>query len=178
MAVKDVIEQGYTIDEHFNHKERGYDTAIVAAPIQIAEERYICEVVLKRNKIGNRFYLHEVTAQKNLQDEAFVANLTQKSASIGDVAKILIKIATAKDWDENYAEMPSNGDTLEGEVVRNSFTDDPMDIYEYMTEDERREVADDAAENGWDFGGAVRRYVEKNGMPVSAAILHSAPIPR
>ncbi len=85
--------------------------------------------------------------------------------------------------DENKVSDLDNSGETQGiancsEQNRISISKDPMDIYEYMTEDERREVADDAAENGWDFGGAVRRYVEKNGMPVSAAILHFAPIPR
>jgi hypothetical protein len=56
-AVKDVIEKGIVIDYHTNHKGRGYNTAIIAAPIQINGERYICQVVIRQNTNGNRFYL-------------------------------------------------------------------------------------------------------------------------
>ena len=96
-AVKEVIEHGIVVDYHANHKGRGYNTAIVAAPIQIGNERYICQVAIRRNKDGNQFYLHEVTAQKNLPSDAFVTNLAQKPAPKGDFAKILQNIMSASD---------------------------------------------------------------------------------
>lgn len=53
-AVKDVIEQGVLIDYDFNHKGRNYDSAVVSAPIQIKEERFICSVVITKMQ-DNRF---------------------------------------------------------------------------------------------------------------------------
>lgn len=67
-AVKDVIEHGIVIDFYRNHKGRRYDTAVVIAPIEIAYERFLCSVVIKMNLKENRFYLHEVLSQKNLDD--------------------------------------------------------------------------------------------------------------
>lgn len=96
-AVKDVIENGILTDYDTNHKGRGYDSAVIAAPIEIAGERYICQVVIKRNRKKNRFYLHEVTLQKNLLNDAFVTNLAQKPTSQGDLAKVLQNILTASD---------------------------------------------------------------------------------
>ena len=71
-AVPEVINNGVIIDKSINHKNRGYDSYVVAAPIKIKEENYICEVVLKKNKNGTQFYLHEVTEQKKYLDRAFV----------------------------------------------------------------------------------------------------------
>ncbi|MBQ2447422.1 MAG: hypothetical protein II277_03335, partial [Bacteroidales bacterium] len=46
-----------------NHKNRNYDSAVLSAPIEIAENRWICSVVITK-KEDNRFYLHEVVEQK------------------------------------------------------------------------------------------------------------------
>ena len=96
-AVKEVIENGVLVDTHTNHKGRGYNTAIIAAPIEINGERYVCMVVVRRNVNENRFYLHEVTAQKNLRNDAFVTNPAQKPASVGDIANVLQNIVSASD---------------------------------------------------------------------------------
>ena len=76
---------------------RKYESAHIVAPITINGERYVCSVILHKNKKNNRFYLHEVTSQKNLQDEAFVTNLAQKPASSGDVAKVIQNILNTKE---------------------------------------------------------------------------------
>lgn len=68
ICIKDVIENGILLDYNINHKDRGYDSAVIAAPIEIAGERYICYTTIIRNKKGNRYYLHEVWTQKNLTD--------------------------------------------------------------------------------------------------------------
>lgn len=109
-AVKEVIENGVLVDTHTNHKGRGYNTAIIAAPIEINGERYVCMVVVRRNVNENRFYLHEVTAQKNLRNDAFVTNPAQKPASVGDIANVLQNIVSASDnvskiVDENWEPM-------------------------------------------------------------------------
>ncbi|MBR3565209.1 MAG: hypothetical protein IKN91_02620 [Paludibacteraceae bacterium] len=95
-AVKEVIENGVLLDYHKNHKGRGYNTAIVAAPIEIAKERYICYVTIKRNINENRFHIHEVIAQKNLQQDSSSNTGQNQPVIIGDAAKLLQKIVTAK----------------------------------------------------------------------------------
>lgn len=90
-GVPDVIKNGVIIDSDFNHKNRGYNSYIIAAPVEIAKEKYICEVVLKQNKNETRFYLHEVTEQKKFLDRAFVTNLAQKPAHQGTMLNILDK---------------------------------------------------------------------------------------
>ena len=96
-AVKDVIENGVLIDYDKNHKGRNYDSALIAAPIAIGGERYICEVVITR-KQDNRFYLHEVTSVKRLQDAVSLTNSGQSpTAHQGVIAKVLQNIISASD---------------------------------------------------------------------------------
>lgn len=58
-AIPDVIAKGTQIDYQKNWKGRGYDTYIVAAPVDLAGQRsYVAAVI--RSDAENRFYLHEV----------------------------------------------------------------------------------------------------------------------
>ena len=97
-SVKDVINKGVILDIDENHKERGYNSYVVAAPIKIKDEDYICEVVLKKNKNETRFYLHEVTEQKKFLGQAFLTNLAQKPArQQGTLQSILEKTVLVND---------------------------------------------------------------------------------
>ena len=120
--MKDVIENGIVIDTDINHKNRGYNTVVIAAPINISGERYICQVVIRRNKNGSRFYLHEVVAQKKLPKDAFVTNLAQKPASLGDLAKVLQNIVTTSDMASKIVD--ENGEPL---VVYRGAVIDPLE---------------------------------------------------
>lgn len=64
-AVADVLEKGQVIDYRKNWKGRGYDTAVVAAPITINGEPYLMDVVAVKSSLSNRFYLHEVLTEKD-----------------------------------------------------------------------------------------------------------------
>jgi|GEM_PF-859922 len=64
-AVPNVIAKGKVIDYQENWKDRGYDTAVIAAPIMIDNESFFEGVVLTRSRGENRFYLHEVLTQKD-----------------------------------------------------------------------------------------------------------------
>lgn len=66
-AVPDVLARGYVVDYQENWKGRGYDTAVVAAPVQIGDEECLMGIVLNRNSPKNRFYVHEVLTT---EDEA------------------------------------------------------------------------------------------------------------
>ena len=95
-GVKDVIEGGILIDYDGNHKGRGYDSAVVAAPIDISGNRYICYVVITRKKGNSRFYLHEVWTIKNLTEVRSNAAQRQPSQLQG-TAKVLQDIVTANE---------------------------------------------------------------------------------
>lgn len=96
-GVKDVIEKRVIIDFDFNHKERGYNSFIIAAPISIKGENYICEVVIKQNKNESWFYLHEVTEQKKFLNRAFVTNLAQKPAQKGTIINLLNNLTSVNE---------------------------------------------------------------------------------
>jgi len=64
-AVPDVIEKGRVVDYQKNWKSRGYDTAVIAAPILIGEEEHISAVIAIRSRNTNLFYVHEVLTTRN-----------------------------------------------------------------------------------------------------------------
>ena len=66
-AVPDVIKFGRIIDYQNNWKGRGYDTYVIDAPIVIGDIEYIVEVILNKDKDGQRFYLHEVEIKEKAQ---------------------------------------------------------------------------------------------------------------
>ena len=66
MAVKDVIEKGFIFNRETNWKGRGWNTAVITAPIKIGTKNYICEVVVKKINNSQRFYLHEVETKETL----------------------------------------------------------------------------------------------------------------
>ena len=68
VAVPDVIQKGKIVDYQKNWKGRGYDTAVIVAPVSVIENsqenRYFMGVVVIQNKENNRFYVHEVASIK------------------------------------------------------------------------------------------------------------------
>ena len=65
--VPDVLKQGVQIDEQEKWKGRGYNTVMIAAPVSIEGEGYVCSVIVKQTT-KNRLYVHELYLQKNLQE--------------------------------------------------------------------------------------------------------------
>jgi len=69
-AVKDVLECGIIILQldyyHTNNKKQM--TGMIAAPIKISDERYVCVVEVIANTNKQRLYLHEAFLIKNLQE--------------------------------------------------------------------------------------------------------------
>lgn len=87
--VPDVIEKGKICMRAANWKGRGYDTALIVAPVKIGNERYVCEVIVKQGKQRQGFYLHEVTIQKDLESVFKTANgstLPRSKSIIADYA--------------------------------------------------------------------------------------------
>ena len=61
-AIPDVLQHGRVVEYSNNWKDRGYDAALVAAPITIGGEPYFagCRVMRKVNDNSQRYYIHEV----------------------------------------------------------------------------------------------------------------------
>lgn len=98
-SVKEVLENGIVILEMAHHHvhNKKQQTGIIAAPILIKKERYICAVEVIRNKVTNHLYTHEVTLQKILLDVR--SNPSQSfdipATNQGEMAKILQDIFSA-----------------------------------------------------------------------------------
>lgn len=87
MAVPDVIEKGFIFNREENWKERGWNTAVIVAPIKLGEDDYVCEVVVKKVRGQQRFYLHEVEIKKTL-DGVFKSVANNGNAS--QVSKLIL----------------------------------------------------------------------------------------
>jgi len=103
-AVPAVIEQGSVIDYQHNWENRHFDTAVVAAPITIAGEPYYAGVVLQRNERENRFYLHEVLAEKE-DVPSFWTGTNPKASVPGDETPSIVNLLRrARKVKENLGE--------------------------------------------------------------------------
>jgi len=68
-TVPEVIRDGIEIDRQKNWKGRGYDSSVIAAPIEIGGVPYIAEVIVTSARANGdwMFYLHEVEKKEKLQ---------------------------------------------------------------------------------------------------------------
>lgn len=85
-AVPRVIERGTVIDYQENWKGRGYDTVIIAAPVDIGGEKSHVGAVLIRENGTQRYYLHEVLQQKGTSTPILTG--TAKTGSTPSGAKV------------------------------------------------------------------------------------------
>lgn len=67
-VVHDVIEKGVLVEIAPDWKGRGEDSYVIAAPVQIGNASYVCEVVVMKGETRTGFYLHEVQIKKKLLD--------------------------------------------------------------------------------------------------------------
>ncbi len=120
MAVKDVIEKGFIFNRETNWKNRNWDSAVIVAPIQIADENYICEVVVARRKNENRFYLHEVETKKTL-DNVFK---TSTEGRTSQASKLIIGKHLAEVKENVSKVVDENGEPLV--VYHGTSADEPF----------------------------------------------------
>jgi hypothetical protein len=94
-AIKDVLEKGEIILPLGEYKVHGKKqiTGMIAAPIQIDKEKYVCVVMVIANLEQKRLYVHESFLTKNLQEIVASNSVRGSNASSpqpqGDVAKVL-----------------------------------------------------------------------------------------
>ncbi len=65
-AVPQIIEKGKICNRQKNWKDRGYDTVVIVAPVEIAGIPYVGEVVVEQRTNRQGFYLHEVEIKEKL----------------------------------------------------------------------------------------------------------------
>jgi|GEM_PF-5921731 len=107
-AVPDVIARGRIIDRQANWKGRGYDTAVLAAPIDLGGESRVAVVVIER-RADNRFYLHEAYLKENLLNGlSFKTGASpQPRADSGDIQSLLRRIFSVNPGDVSAAVDPN-----------------------------------------------------------------------
>lgn len=95
-AVPNVIECGEIVNYHVNHKGRGYDTAVIAAPVTIDKTPYYMATVVVIEKNKNSYYLHEVALQKKEDGTPFktgtVKNNGTPSGATSSIYSLLEKL--------------------------------------------------------------------------------------
>ena len=99
-TIKDVLEKGVVVLPmgEYNVHDKKQHTGMIAAPILLDGERYVCVVEVIWNQKENRLYTHEVTLQKKLLDVR--SNPSQSQSEIpatnqGAIAKVLQNIVSA-----------------------------------------------------------------------------------
>ncbi len=110
-AVPEIIRDGVEIDTQENWKGRNRDSFTFAAPVEIGGKPYVGVVIVTRGAVkgDNRFYLHEVILQENLQSERIKTD-NKADTHNGDIAKVLKNIVSTK---ENASKVvDSNGEPL------------------------------------------------------------------
>lgn len=107
-AVKDVLEKGVVINPmgQYRTNNKKNPTGMIAAPITIGDEKYVCVVEVIANRQVTRLYVHEVTLTKNLQGDVADSNAVPGDNNLvtqpqGEIAKVLRNYVNTKNNDEN-----------------------------------------------------------------------------
>lgn len=79
ISVPSVIRNGFVVDYQPNWKNRGYATAVIAAPVTMNGENYLEGVIVTRTQDENKFYLHEVLTIKEDDASRSTAGVTKKA---------------------------------------------------------------------------------------------------
>ena len=105
-AVPQLIEKGKIFERQTNWKGRGYDTVVMAAPLEIGGVPYIGEVVVEKRSNRQGFYLHEVEVKEKLAD----AFKTSTKGGASPVSRLIISqlIEKVKAQSEKKAEKAAN----------------------------------------------------------------------
>lgn len=101
--VHDVIEQGVIVEHAPNWKGRGDDSFVIAAPVTIKGEEYVCEVVVMHGETRIGFYLHEVQIKERLRD-AFKTGVVTGASGVSK--SILMDVASrVKEIEESMSKV-------------------------------------------------------------------------
>jgi hypothetical protein len=108
-AVPEVILNGRIIDSNKNWKGRGYDSYIIAAPIRLGADDYLCEVIINTNKDGTfNFYLHEVIRKPLGAHSGGMDTTNAPGASTSNIARFLKKVKGESE--KSAKKLPFQGD--------------------------------------------------------------------
>lgn len=172
-AIPDVLKHGHVVEYSSNWKDRGYDTALVAAPITIGGEPYFagCRVMRKVNDNSQRYYIHEVIFYGEKEpSETFTTRFSAKGGATrasdsSSIKIVLSEIAGIKrDAESSQFEFSENAPTK-----RQSRLNEAWELY-----DERYNPTEYYAENRDTFdlktSNLLRGLMLRNGENVGGAL--------
>lgn len=168
--VHDVIEQGVIVEHAPNWKGRGDDSFVIAAPVTIKGEEYICEVVVMHGETRIGFYLHEVQIKERLRDAFKTGVVTGAS---GVPKSILMDVASrVKEIEEGMSKVvDENGEPLVKSATDNRGTFDgenPDITFSIISAKEQGLFRDGHFE-------AANAVITEPGVTFSIAALHASP---
>ncbi len=158
-AVPSVIENGKIIEHTNNWKGRGYDTYIVAAPIEISEQRAIVGVVITSNKNSNDYYLHEVAIKDDVPFKTGrgnnALNSSDTSTSNINISQTASAVNTKNEKSEVWSQdrglqLPKSADTITRSNSSILQKSDFVNTQNENTDDIRYSVKADMAKEGYD----------------------------
>ena len=126
-ALKPTLENGTIILplDYYNVHGKKQKTGMIAAPIIIKGEKYICVVEVIDNTITNRLYAHEVFLTKNLIEDVAdsIAVLgakmpvTHPQGEVAKILKIYIQNAYSKEEILDYLNSIQNTDNKNNKTI-------------------------------------------------------------
>lgn len=119
-AIKDVLESGVIVLplDFYNTNTKKQLTGMIAAPIKISYERYVCIVEVIANANKQRLYLHEAFLIKNLQEIVATSpvhdnNKITSRQPQGEIAKVLQNYVSANKGDINSGNLLNDKPIIE-----------------------------------------------------------------
>jgi len=167
-SVKEVLENGVVVlplDYHMVHGKK-QKTGMIAAPITIGGERYVCIVEVIENSKDKRLYVHEAFSRKNLQGLVASSQVRGGNSSspqgLGEIAKVLQDIVTTKENSSKIVD--ENGEPLvvyRGDKRGSYVMDNAQGSYHASAKD----VADGYAKGGETYDNylAMRNPLDMRG---------------
>ena len=168
VAVPDVIQKGKIVDYQKNWKGRGYDTAVIVAPVSVIENsqenRYFMGVVVIQNKENNRFYVHEVASIKKEGMQPFKTSLAENNSNAGgdtpSIISILQKIVNYNNKSQKSRDFTRKMDIREllSEVLENyAVMDEDNDSVVFISKDAK----DDIISSIWKKVNSTSKFSKK-----------------
>lgn len=87
-AVQNVLQDGLMIDYQKNWKQRGYNTAVIAAPITIGQNDYYMAAIVIEQSGTNDYYLHEVLLKEKENATAFKTGTAKSGTPSAETSSI------------------------------------------------------------------------------------------
>ena len=193
-AIPDVLKNGKVVGFAENKGNKGYDSAIVMAPINIGANPYMMGVIVHRSNGENTFYVHDVFAIK--EEAAPLITGTRETGESGGTAStisIFRKImnvkrntgisqvpddnAPSRDVRNELASTPTDSVADGGQGVKQQFSISPV-----ANDQSQQETTDDSQQEKRDIRSSLpakaRSYLERAERELLDGLSNNLNVPR